>query len=498
MAEPYLSDAARRRMAGQMGAATTDPEAPGLTPMEAMMMAAGGPMTNALMRYPFVSALGYGMLNGMGGLNEAEAQQARAKANPNVPPEVRAAASKLPTELQGQYIDLATRAKTGISRAERETLNQLTGIIANSAKGADDAERQRLMDAGLRAEEARQRVMRDAPKTFQERFGDVASFVPVAPLIAAFGTTLPGSVVGSVGARRAASQWRDAANKGLNATDAPTLANQSALANAFEKKFPEPSIGNALAPYAIPAAIGGIEGAAIANIPDEWNASLPPMNPERAAYEAYLKELPANHPDYERAKRIYESLPETNPAREASLRYFQDGGQVFAKTAIGALQGAGGGALATTVGKWFAPSEKGLPRAQTQALRDRVAGTNIGPATGAIQAEGNAMGSVLPLPPPRPELAPAQAAPAPGYDPLAIQAQRVGKAAVPAAAAGAALAPGSADAADVNDPFAQELAIARLLIESMNTPQQFPAQSFSNAAPASVPSVPVNPMMMYR
>lgn len=472
----YQSDAARRRRAGLLGAMETDPAAPGLTAMEAALMAAGGPIGRTVAAAPRAAGAAFGLLSGMGGLNEAEAQAKRG-ASASVTQADRDAASVLPEPLRPQYIDLVSRSRAGIlPRADREILGQLQGIIAKAATGKDDAERGRLAEAGTRAEEARQRVMRDAPKSFQERFGDAASYTPIAPLIAAMTTMAPIAVVGGRAAARTAGEWRAAANKGLNATDAPTLANSASLANAYEKQFPKPTVGNSLSPYAIPAAIGGIEGAGIANIPDEWNASLPPENPERKAYEAYLKELPANHPDYERAKRIYDSLPQTNPTRDAAISYFSDPGKFVPKTLIGALQGAGGGALATTIGKWFGPSEKSLPRAQTSALQSRLAGTTIDDASRAIGAESAAMGNVLPLPPARAQLpaqtfappppmpapmpgpralpGPATPPPAAGYDPLAIQSQKLGKAGA-AGIGGAGLlgmmSGGQADAAQMPD-----------------------------------------------
>lgn len=500
----YRSDAERRRSTGLLGAMSTDPEAPGLTPLEAALMAAGGPIGRAVTAAPRAAGLGLGMLAGTGGLNEAEAQQQKAKANPNVPDDIRAMASRLPAELQGRYIDLAMRSRArSASATERQELNRLSEIITSSAKGANDAEQAGLMDAGLRANQARERVMRDAPKSFQERFGDAASWTPIAPLAAAFGTMLPVAGRNAMGASKAASQWRGAVDRGLGATDAPTLANSAALAKSYADKFPEQGVKSALAPYAIPAAIGGIEGAAIANIPDEWNASLPPENPERKAYEAYLKELPETHPDYARAKRIYDSLPLTNPARDAALSYFQNPGQVIAKTGIGALQGAGGGALATSIGKWFAPSEKSLPRAGTAALQARLAGTGMDDATRAIQSESAAMGSVLPLPPPRaqlppatyanpppspvpgppprPQLAPAQPPPSGGYDPLAIQAQRIGKVAAP----GVAVTGGILGAMSGSDPAgASEMPDLATIIKMVEA-GQLPVEVLRDLLPAA-------------
>lgn len=373
------------------------------------------------------------------GANEGEAQSRGRGAQ--VDPADAAAAAKLPEHLRPQYIDLAARNRMGaLNRAERQQFMQMNTILSQSAAAGDAAAQQREANALTMAEEAKMKVMREAPQTFQERFGNAASYAPIAPLAAAFTTMLPTAVRGAMGKSAAAGEWRAATRAGLEATDAPTMALNHNISQGIAKKFPEPSVGNALTPYAIPATIGGIEGAAIANIPDEWNASLPPINPERAAYEAYLKELrsrlPPDHPAIARAESVMGGLPEMNPARKASLDYFSNPGQVIAKTGVGALQGAGGGALAASIGKWFHPSEGILPRGQTAALANRVAGSGVDDALAAVEKEAVAMRNVVPLPVERQRLQPLPQtagtvevpmpprAPAGGYDPLAVQGDK--------------------------------------------------------------------------
>lgn len=426
-----LSDAQRRRMTGLMGALDTDPNAPGGTWYDAAsLLFPYGAAARGVMAAPRAVAsglAGLGLLGGSGSLNDAEAQAKRGGA-PKATPEDEALAAKLPDYMRPEFLDLRARSRAGtLARVDRNSLDRMNKVIADSAAGADEATRREALlrtqaeteaatraateQQGIRAgelakaEEARMRAMADAPKTFAERFPDWNSMQGFMPFMIGAATTLPIAGRAAYGANRAVSQWRNAVDDGLKATNPVDLARANNTARAYAEKFPEGGIGATLKPYAAPAAIGAIEGAAVSNAPEAYNMFLPPENPERKAMMEYIKQLSPDHPARAQAERVLAQLPEGVPARDAAFKHFTGGG-VVPRMLTGAAEGAGGAAMATTLAKPFAPSSYGYPRAGTQALADRVAGTGLDDATRAIQAETSAIGTVLPRPPPQAQLPP--------------------------------------------------------------------------------------------
>jgi hypothetical protein len=399
------SDASRRRRT-VAGIDIIEPSPDDVAGIGAAMAVAGAPVAlagRALATAPRTIGAGVGGLFGVSAGNEAEAQSRRGAPLPVDPADV-AAAEKLPEHLRPQYLDLSARNRARqLNRAEREALTGMNKILSDSAAAGDAAAQARQAAEATRAEEARREVLSTAPKPFNEQFPTWNSLQGFLPLAVGAATTLPYALRGAAGASSAARAWRGAAERGMAATDAPTLATNNALAQAYARQFPAPSVGTTLSPYAVPATIGAIEGAGVANLPEAYNAFLPPENPEVRAYREYLKQLPPDHPARARAERVLSELPQTMPARDAAFDHFGST-NFLRRMAVGALEGAGGAVFGTTLAKPFYPSEKGLPRAQTQALSDRVSGSGLDDATRAIQAESQAMGSVLPLPPARQQL----------------------------------------------------------------------------------------------
>lgn len=457
-----LSDAQRRRLTGLMGSRDTDPNAPGPSAMDAATLlfpyARAAQVAMQAPRAIGAGLAGLGLLGGSGALNDAEAQRKKGP-TPAVTPEDEALAAKLPDYMRPEFLDLRARARSGsLNRVDRTNLDRMNNVIAQSATGADEAarqegllraqteaeaarsasaERQQIRAAELaKAEEARMKAMADAPKTFAERFPDWNSMQGFMPFAVGAATTLPIAARAAYGANRAASQWRSAVDDGLKATNPVDLAAANNLAQAYAKQFPEAGVGATLKPYAAPAAIGAIEGVAVSNAPEAYNMFLPPENPERKAMMEFIKQLSPDHPARAQAERVLAQLPEGVPARDAAIRHFKSPASVGSRLAIGALEGAGGAAMATTLAKPFAPSSYGYPRAGTQALSDRVAGTGLDDATRAINAETQAIGTVRPLPPPQVQLparepqgllGPQQPArlPAPAAEPMPMPTSRL-------------------------------------------------------------------------
>ncbi len=414
----YLTDAQRRRRTGDRAVPALDPNAPGMTWPEALMtFAPYGAIARGVGMGLKAAARAGGAPAAVGGLlgMTSSAGEARGRKGEPDPADVTASQA-LPPHLRGQYLDLVTRGRqNALTRSERGNLKKMEDLLAEQAladrkaalertSAADKAKRERFAGDRTRAEEARDKVMATAPKSFSERFPEWSSVQPLIPAALGALTMLP--IVGRAarGASKAAGEWRGAVEKGLNATDAPTLAQSHALAQGYAKQFPTATVGNTLKGYTVPGAIGAVEGAGVTNIPDAFNAMLPGTNPEVAGYQAYLRELPPDHPDRARIEGILQSLPQSNPARDAAIAYFSNPQAVLGRTLAGAGEGAAGASLATTMGKWAHPSASSLPRAGTEALEARMLGQNLDPAVAAIARESDALKAVLPIPPARTQL----------------------------------------------------------------------------------------------
>lgn len=433
----YISDAKRRKLGGLLGAMDTDPEAPGLSAYEAATLAFPyGMAGRGIAAVPRAAGGAAGMLMGSGTLNDVEAQSKGAPAA--VDPADQAAAAKLPEHLRPQYLDLAARSRARtLNRTERQQLDRMNDILAQSAAAADKAalaeaektkdaeraeqaaknvQRQSMFAADLtRAEEARQKASANEMKPFSEQFPNWNAVQGFAPFAVGALSTLPIAGRAAYGASRAVGKWNKAVDEGLMATTPTDLAKSHATAQAYAAKFPEAGIGATMKPYAVPGVIGALEGAAVSNAPEAYNMFLPAVNPEKRGLQEYLKQLPPDHPARPQAERVLAGLPDTIPEKDAAIKHFTS--SAFpARLATGALEGAGGAALATTLAKPFAPSPYGYPSAGTQALADRVEGKYLPQATKAIDAEAAAMGHVLPKAP-EPVVAPRYEPPAPPMQP---------------------------------------------------------------------------------
>ena len=295
--------------------------------------------------------------------------------------------------------------KRSLTRAEREEKigidKQLSEYQGLKNRARTDSEARDIQNA---QGELRERLDK-AEKPFAQKFPVWNEVQPFMPGLIGMATMAPIAGRAAAGFNRTARAWDEAAAAGLKATNPVELAAANNAAQSFAKEMPKATVSSTMKGYAVPAAIGAAEGAAVANLPEAYNSFLPGVHPERAAYEDYIKRLPPGSREAIQAKEILATLPQTQPEKAAALNHFTSMA-LPARMATGAFEGAGGAAFSTTLGKGLQRSEKGLPRAQTEALAARVEGKGLDEATRAIEAESKAIGTVLPMPPERVQLPP--------------------------------------------------------------------------------------------
>ncbi len=95
--------------------------------------------------------------------------------------------------------------------------------------------------------------------------------------------------------------------------------------------------------YLLPGAEGALAGATAYNIPLAYDAFLTPVeNPERRATEAYVRELPPNHPRRPEALAALADpnrLPEANPVRRIAAAEFYDPWRMGERVTTGGIEG---------------------------------------------------------------------------------------------------------------------------------------------------------------
>lgn len=313
----------------------------------------------------------------------------------------------------------AKLGKGGLKRNERDELKGLNDLTIEFSKRQNEATQDATKGKVMEADAVRRDMLDKADKPFAKQFPVWNSVQPFVPLALGAATTAPFLTRAAVGEQKAVNAWQRSADKGLKATSANDLAQSSNLTNAYAAQFKDKPKGvmGIAASYPVPAAVGAVEGAVASNLPEAYNAMLPSENPERAAYAEYIKRLPAGAvKEALHAQGIMSGLPPVQPERDAAFNHF--GSANFAKRlGVGALEGAGGGVFASTMAKGLTPSTWSRPTAQTEALAARMSGAGLDDATRAIQAETQAMGSMLPMRGERAQMPP-QAPPQPIPQPM--------------------------------------------------------------------------------
>lgn len=383
-----LADLMAQRFGPEVGAMVNKAIAYGSMPAEFAYKMSGIPMAADGGRALGEASVTGDTMKGAGGL-----LQIGAGALPFSGPIGRAALATVPrATLTGVGAASAPILASGAlsSPVEAQTAKQARGIAAAkeretkaakdlmTAQSANDAARIKREQDAARVQEAegvRQSMLDSARKPFDETFPNWARVQPFLPAAVGTATALPATLLASIATRGAAGRWRNAVASGENAATPSALAAAAGKAEAFANEMPKLNPKSFASSYAAPAVVGGLEGAAITNAPEAYNAFLPSENPERKAYEEYIKRLPADSNEARHAKTILDSLPTTQPARTAALDYF--GSSAFpTRTGVGAMEGLGGALFGTTMGKLAAPAEKALPRAETKALLERLAEQN--------------------------------------------------------------------------------------------------------------------------
>jgi hypothetical protein len=224
------------------------------------------------------------------------------------------------------------------------------------------------------AEAVRQDILDSSRKPFEQAHPDWASRQWLIPGSVAALTAIALRAPGTVSALGQAGRWWGAIRAARDVAASPAArADARILAERLEQEMPAKTWQDTFKAYATPALIGSTEGAALSNTPEFYNLFLPPKNPERLAYEEYMKRLPDGAPEIARTVELLKTLPEDNPARKAALAHFGDIKPAIVRAVSGAGEGFVGAFSGTTLSKVPGPYEAGLPRAETRALIDAAA-----------------------------------------------------------------------------------------------------------------------------
>ena len=169
-------------------------------------------------------------------------------------------------------------------------------------------------------------------------------------------------------------RWWKAVERANDVNRTPAQrAEARLLAEKFEKAMPKKEWDDIAKTYKTTVGIAAVEGAGVANIPQFHDLFLPHDNPERRAYEEYIKRLPKDHSEIQRTIDLLKDMPEENPARKAALKHFGHLYPAIVTAVEGALESGFTAAMGTTASKAIGPFETGLPRSETQAMIEAAA-----------------------------------------------------------------------------------------------------------------------------
>jgi len=263
-------------------------------------------------------------------------------------------------ELKGQGGKTAGRGKNytakeaEISRLSSE-MERLDATIADLRRRSSP-EYASYVAKVREAEQARQDTLQKSRKPFEEAHPDWAARQWTIPAVVGGLTALALRLPPSLAARGQASRWWDAIAQARDTTLSPAARAQARLlAEKLEADMPAKTWKSHFASYMAPAASGAIEGAFASNTPEFYNLFLPYENPERRAYEEYVKRLPNGHPEIARTAELLKSIPEDNPARKAAQEHFLTLRPAILRAVEGAGEGAAAGSFVNTLTKTVAP-----------------------------------------------------------------------------------------------------------------------------------------------
>lgn len=316
-----------------------------------------------------------------------EAAQPTAGQEPPAPPaDVLPVLLQQKTELQKQ-IDAASKArdleaKSGSGPKWQAAVNTANGLIEKMKAlddqiGSSQAERTAASAAAKRqafasdpktieAENVRSEMLANRTKPFRDAAPEwLLNAMPWGPAVVAAGTHAAMNAVDVAKNRTAAGKWAGAIEAADKAKKIETKSKFGDISAGYAKEYPKEGGLAAFKPYGYAMGAGALEGGAVANSPemyDWWRQ--PDLNPERAAYEEYLKRLPADHPERQRVQGMINAMPQGNPIKEAAANHFLNGG-VWARLGTGAYEGAAGATLGKGITGTFNPT---FPRPEASAL----------------------------------------------------------------------------------------------------------------------------------
>lgn len=365
------------------------------------VLPATGALSRALMGTVPKALMTGGLLTGLANMPEAQAA--------GLTPEQE----KRKAELQ-RKIDTGT---WGNRTARQEAIRELDGLrrIETEFAMRDNALRQQ-QEADRRAADEkvvgdarteRDRMLADSWKPFHEQFPRAQAVMPWLPFMTGAALQIPGAIAEARGARGTRNKLAELVGQ-THAWSKPSQIQEAAtLGRTMLDEFPKGWQQKA-AQYGMPVGIGSLEGAAMVNAPDVYNALGPGVNPERAAWQEYIKRLPEGHPERTRAEALLGSMPQANPYREAALDYFTSPGRVATRTGIGALEGGVGAGAVKTLALAAHPTSTALAplKAGVQNWERVVSGPAGDDAMRAADtvrmlrtADRNAVGRLPPEPP---------------------------------------------------------------------------------------------------
>jgi hypothetical protein len=327
------------RAAGAIGEAVQDPSIANFTN-------AGAQSALAAFRPLMAGKVVLGGLGAAAGadlfMSDANAQSKRKQASPSAVQEVTLPG--VSPEQNQEYNALQQRLVAGnfSGRADRQAVQnrveQLRKLSDDFAGGQNRSRQSEYDNSVRRAETARDTIMADRPKRFNE--------TSVGQVYDKLGVIAPGVIAGGMGA----------------------LTKAGAMAAGHSGKV-------------APIAVGGLTGGVAASYPLGHELMFAPaMNPEKMAYSAYARELPPEHPRRQEWTHYAQGLPDENPGRRAAANEFYDPIKAAERTGFGVAEGLLGGlAGSEAVGIATRPFRRGAasPRstsAPTQTVDDLTRG----------------------------------------------------------------------------------------------------------------------------
>lgn len=265
----------------------------------------------------------------------------------------------------------ALDAKDAADSSERRKFElENASKAADEKSSADKTATANGLEAYKQANNPDNKNLRDTPFA-ETMMGRVPGLVSTAGIAAVTGALAGG--VKTRGINRAAKEWGNT----IKRADAPdVLPSAKFAANAESQGFAKDTFGkgwdNTAPVVGGAAALGAAEGLASSGIENYWDKQLPAVNDKRKAWDAYLEQLPADHPDRKRIEGLRDGAGAEghNPAREHAMA--RSGSDLV----VEALQRAGVGAVASGIGSKLATlpmvTKMDLPRNAAARLNGEV------------------------------------------------------------------------------------------------------------------------------